>query len=164
MDSGRRLFLATSAALAAGVLLPTSADARGLRKRLCVVPAQESAVNITIERIAALLREKKVVECAEVRKAPNATKAIVQWQWAHYQPAIDLEYLPHIERVNRELYAAMDAVRAMPEAGFSELMHEGLIKGREGELIDHYLQEQRAIIRNIFTVHDFFWRSRSFSI
>lgn len=123
---------------------------------------QSVDVNATLEKIAALLREKKLVESAEFHKATDAKKAIVQWRWAHYQPAIDIELLPHVERVNRELYAAMDAARGVPDSGLKELMHEGLIKGREGELVDVYRKQRREIVRNLFTVTNPFGGSDTF--
>ena len=135
----RRSFLAGTGALAAGLAL---GEAPSLAKE-----PEMPSVNGTLEAIAALLKEKKLVESAEFLPAEDAAKGIVQWRWAHFRPEIRSEYVPHMQRVNRELFHAMSAVRALPGAGLEELMHEGIIEGRTDDVVRRYRETHREIIR-----------------
>lgn len=142
----RRLFLAgTGAALAGLALEGPTVLAKEPKPKL-------PKINDTLESIAALLKGKGLVESVEFHGAKKPKKGVVQWRWTHYRPAIALEWLPYVERTNRELFAAMDAVRTMPDSGLDSIMHEGLIENRESQMIDHYREEQRIIVRTALTV------------
>ncbi len=121
----RRAFLSETAAgaalLSAGVLpaaQPSVADVH---------------INETLERIVSVLEKNNLIAEANMQLVDAPSKGVVQWDWTHFRTHLDWVWIPYIRKTNQQLFHAMDNTRSIPGAQFSELLHEGLVRGR-GEL------------------------------
>lgn len=108
-------------------------------------------INCTLQRIACILHRENLVQKTEFRPVRCPTKGVIQYRWSHYYPFADQHnMLDSIEATNQQLLAVMQRIRSIPGAGLDALMHEGLIKGREQEMIEWSQEIHRELIRNMF--------------
>lgn len=137
----RRSFLQSVVGAAALASLP----------RLGAAQEQTEDINCTLQRVSCLLHDQQLVVRTVFRPVPRPTKGLVQYRWAHYYPyAEEDEMMQPIQEANMQLVKVMRRVHAMPDAGFDALMHEGLVKGREQEMIECNQETHRELMRSMF--------------
>jgi hypothetical protein len=94
-----------------------------------------STVNETLRKIAETIRGYSEIENVTLHEVEGAASGLVHWHWSHFYWEIEDEQVPFIEHVNEQLLSAMRKIMKVPEAAFSPLLQEGVVKGRHDEII-----------------------------
>lgn len=106
----------------------------------------ETGVNGTLRKIIKLLKAEPTIAKVDEYLVDDATKGLVQWQWAHFREDMNMDYLPKAIRVNEQLVSPMQKVINMPDSGLHFLFHEGLVDGKMEDTIRRFDDTHRALI------------------
>lgn len=136
----RREFLGITAASAIGAV---AQDAPLFAAEKSVV---QQDINTTLQKIITLLRAEPTVAKVDEHLVDSPAKGLVQWQWAHFRPDIDMVHLPQVEEVNRQLVDPMQKVINMPGSGLHALFHEGFMDGKIKDVMSDYDSAHREMV------------------
>lgn len=108
-------------------------------------------INHTLRALACQLHKLNLVKKTELREVSQPTIGFVQWEWAHFHPAMEEKDLPIIERVNKALFKAMKAAHHLPGSHMDALYLEGVVDGREHSDIAKMQELHRTLVQDQLT-------------